>query len=326
MGTESRPSVSLGLVLLLAAVQHAQPLGMRSGVSFRRSSRAGVLRRRVGDIGDSLPFCVLPPQPGFDLPVNVFADAVDNQRSVSFGNRGTGDGDGSMYIESMVKCAGSMPESCGVPFRNVSGPDGSPPACVECPCKEDEEHESSIYGNYQRKMIETVVPRCKRNSGGDPFRVLLIGLGGGALPQHILSRCPAQSASVEAVEYDPRMIEVATRFFGLHLESGVSEVQRADGGQAVAERALTGKKYDAVLVDAFAGGPHVPESCRNAVFVANLRKILSPNGFVLHNIEADTDGTVAVYEKGFGSENVNVQHFSGNGEISGEMIVAMQPM
>lgn len=302
----------------------------------RRSLRAhggrrnGARATRAGDEPDQHPFCVLPKQPGFDLPVNVFADPAENTRYVSFGYNGMTDGDG--YVETMVKCTGSLPAgACGTRNSTALGHDGSggqtssETECgsVSCPCEFDLNH--TAYGNYQNAMLKYLTPECQKSERPGPYRILLIGLGGGALPQHILHACPTSQTQLETVEYDPRMIEVATRFFGLQVQPGVSEVTQGDGGEIVAQRAREGAKFDMILVDAFAGGPHVPESCRNEKFLRNAKTLLNGSGMMIHNIETDVDGTLPTYKKIFGEDNVQDVTLSGNGELPSRLIVAFSP-
>lgn len=293
-----------GLSVLVSTSVSASPL------SFLQRTRGS---RSVGDWDETEEkLCTLSAPSGSDRLVKVFADTSDNTRYVQFAREGHISDDG--FVESMVKCKGSTAGSC----LQTSSSDG----CASCPCDLDLGHPP--YGNYQTRMLQLLVPRCqspRTGSGKDPFRVLLVGLGGGTLAEYVLDRCPAGTV-VEAVEYDPRMIEVATRFFGLRPQPGRLEIEQNDGGAAVAARAKAGQTYDFVLVDAYDGGPHVPESCRNATFVKNVRHILRSNGTVLHNIKVDYDNTLPLYKMGFGSTAVKSEDLSGHDETLSYLIVA----
>merc|ERR550514_766734 len=111
-------------------------------------------------------------------------------------------------------------------------------------------------------MMQEVTPACESWSvihpgeESGPMRVLLVGLGGGALPAYMLSQCPKGSVFVESVEYDPRVVKAAERFFGFQVIPGANEVETDDGGKAVARRASnpdssSREQYDVVLVDCF---------------------------------------------------------------------------
>jgi hypothetical protein len=269
--------------------------------------------------------CTFGAKTGHDNPIKVFADESDNTRYVSFAREGHATDDG--FIESMQKCKGSLPEACKHKSTN-----STPSGCVACPCELDVEH--APFGNYQRRMLELVTPSCQSHSTKEPFHVLLVGLGGGALVQYILGKCP-QGTVVQAIEYDPRMIEISAQFFGLTASQDAFKVEQGDGGAVVAAHAAKGQTYNMVLVDAFAGGSHVPESCRNAAFVSNLRHLLRKGGSVLHNLAGPTVSNLAgpddfkttlpLYQETFGSSSVKLEELTGNLEFPSRLIVARVP-
>lgn len=276
-------------------------------------------KHRLGKASDTaVELCTFGAGKGFDSSIKIFADESDNSRYVSFASA-TDDG----FIESMQKCKGSMPDTCKK--KNATS---SPSGCAACPCELDLSHRP--FGNYQRRMLALLEPRCQKKS----FRVLLVGLGGGALVQYILGKC-AQGTVVEAVEYDPRMIEVATRFFGLHASQDVYKVEQGDGGAVVADHVAQSKTFDMVLVDAFAGGSHVPPTCRDAKFVGNIRRMIKKGGVAVANMAgptyhnlAGTDDyktTLPLYEKQFGKSSTKLEELTGNMEFLSRLIVAHVP-
>lgn len=308
-------SFHIGFLLALT------PLALTQTSFLQRRGRQGARGRDDED----LKLCTFGAEGGLDNLINVFAAESENTRYVSFASA-TDDG----FIESMQRCKGELPEICG--HENASS---TPKGCATCPCTLDLDHEP--FGNYQRRMLEFLQPLCqapRKNAGKDPFRVLLVGLGGGALVQYILGQCP-QGTVVEAIEYDARMIEVATRFFGLHPSPGTFHVEQGDGGAVVAAHAAKGKIFDMVLVDAFAGGSHVPASCRDAAFTGNVRRILRKGGSVLANMAgptyrnlAGTDDwktTLPLYKESFGSSSVTLEELRGNMEFPSRLIVAQVP-
>lgn len=271
-----------------------------------------------GEDDDEVPLCTFGTQKGFDRAVKIFAEESENTRYVSFKREGYMTDDG--FIESMIKCENELPKSCLVKNERSTVTD-----CAACPCKPDLHH--SPYGNYQKRILELLTPQCqspRNNTDGVPFQVLLIGLGGGSLAQYIQSQCP-QGTRLEAVEYDPRMIEAATHFFGLQPQQGLLEVKQGEGGAVVAAHAKEKRTYDVVIVDVFAGGPKVPASCRSAGFVDNIRRILRRSGMVLHNIKVDYQATLPIYKKRFGTNAVNGESLVGNGELPSHLIVAKAP-
>jgi spermidine synthase len=62
-------------------------------------------------------------------------------------------------------------------------------------------------------------------------------------------------------------------------------IEKTDAFTAVTQRAQkAGDAYDAVLVDCFAPGGEVPESCRSQEFAEKVKHILKPGGMMLQNI------------------------------------------
>jgi len=312
--------------LIASTLADATQISFLQKIATEPHSLGLLQHRAAGDWDETeVRLCRFGSIPGFDNLIKVFAEESDNTRYVSFARVGHASDDG--FIESMQKCKGALPEICK--HMNASG---TPKGCAVCPCEMDLEQEP--YGNYQRRMMELLTPHCK-SPNKKPFRVLLVGLGGGALVQHVFGACPKGSL-VHAIEYDPRMIEVATRFFGLHPPSpDVLQIDRGDGGAVVAKLADKGETFDMVLVDAFAGGSHVPESCKDKAFVGNLRRLLKNGGTVLHNMagptynnQAGTDDhniALPLYKDSFGSGSVDLETLTGNLEFPSYLVVAKVP-
>merc|ERR1719282_926529 len=109
--------------------------------------------------------------------------------------------------------------------------------------------------------------------------MLLVGLGGGALPAYVLAHCP-EGSKVESVEYDPRIVSAATQFFGLNVIPGVNEV------------------------DNFQAGGKVPEHCSSKAFVHAVRAILKPGGKAIQQVWAPQYKSLLVtYEIEFGKDH-----------------------
>lgn len=242
------------------------------------------------------PLCTLSAQANFSNAVKVYANRFDNSRMLAF------EGDG-LAAETNVQCKGAMPDSCSSTKTKLDQ------SCddVICPC----EPVVNLNFGYMKRMVKTLLPMCLDTPAeGEKrrFRVLLIGLGGGALPEYILAKCP-DGTEVESVEYDPRVIDVATRFFGLNPKPVTNRIEQGEGGEAVRTRAMRSEQYDVVLVDAFESA-RVPASCRSKEFIENLRWILRPGGVVMQNIlSADHRMTLPIYRQIFGAESVNTEDF-----------------
>jgi spermidine synthase len=81
-----------------------------------------------------------------------------------------------------------------------------------------------------------------------PGKMLLIGLGGGSL----MKQYAKDGWIVDAVEIDPKVIDLASRYFSLKPSDGT--ITEADGRQFLAS---TENMYDVVLLDAF-GSSSIP--------------------------------------------------------------------
>jgi len=168
--------------------------------------------------------------------------------------------------------------------------------CGGCPC--DYDASAGLSAHYMQTMFEQLGPWC---SAASATSVLMIGLGGGELPQHLLHHCPRMH--IEAVELNRDVIAMARTYFGLGEAetrfAGRLSIEQDDALTAVKQRSLTGdgssaaggqpaasgsSKYDAVLVDCFSGGGEVPESCRSRSFAETVKAILKPGGVMLQNI------------------------------------------
>lgn len=110
-----------------------------------------------------------------------------------------------------------------------------------------------------------------------PKRILVVGLGGGAMPMFLHRVFPA--ARIDAVEIDPEVIRVSRRYFGFregarvraHAMDGREFVRRSDGG------------YDLIFLDAF-GSADIPRHLATLEFLELVRDRLSPSGVVVGNV------------------------------------------
>lgn len=107
----------------------------------------------------------------------------------------------------------------------------------------------------------------------EPGTCLLVGLGGGS----IIKRFSREGWTVDAVEIDPRVTELAYRYFG--LDSTEAEVIHMDGRRFLD---TTERKYDLIILDAF-GSSSIPFHLvtREAFDLAASR--LKPSGFLVLN-------------------------------------------
>ncbi len=103
--------------------------------------------------------------------------------------------------------------------------------------------------------------------------VLCIGLGIGIVPRDLA----ADGARVDVVEINPAVVDVARSWFG--LDTSAIALTIGDGRWFLN---TTGKKYDAVILDAFVGDGSPSHLMSREAFEA-VRKVLKPDGTLVMN-------------------------------------------
>jgi spermidine synthase len=133
----------------------------------------------------------------------------------------------------------------------------------------------------------------------NPRRVLIVGLGGGAMVRFLMHHEP--QVQIDAVEIDPAVVRIAGEYFGVRSGGNV-RVHTAD---AVAFIEGTADRYDLILMDAFlrpssgTDATGVPSGLKTLAFLKRLKQALAPGGVVAFNVnEHDTmaDDIAAVAE------------------------------
>ncbi|XP_043986560.1 eEF1A lysine and N-terminal methyltransferase isoform X1 [Gambusia affinis] len=120
-----------------------------------------------------------------------------------------------------------------------------------------------------------------------PVSVLLVGLGGGGLPQFLRDFVP--DAAVEVVELDPVVLEVAKEWFGFRPDDRLT-VTLGDGLERICFLEKEGGHFfDVVMFDVDNKDSSVGMSCPPAAFVetAVLQKVfnlLTPRGLFILNL------------------------------------------
>lgn len=239
------------------------------------------------------PLCKVPASAGDDQDIIVRIDRTTNFRGLSFGL--------SAGTETAVQCGGSVPSTCSVAGSSDGLADCS--SLDGCDC---DLHDQELPFPGMQAIAEKVVLMCK-SAPGD-VKVLMIGLGGGAVSSYIRDRCPAGRLTLDNVEKDGRVAGLASKFFGFKQDEK-NTLDVTDGLSSVLHGAHGA--YDAVLVDCFAGHDRVPESCRSSQFLHAARGLLKADGFLAQNIwahssasnevEGDFKAALASYTDVFGS-------------------------
>ena len=136
-----------------------------------------------------------------------------------------------------------------------------------------------------------------------PRRVLIVGLGGGAMVRFLTHHEP--QAQIDAVEIDPGVVRLADQYFGVRSEGNV-RVHTADAFKFVE---TTPEQYDLILMDAFlrpsgdTDATGVPTRLKTHAFLVRLKERLAAGGVVAFNINehATIDADIASVAAAFGN-------------------------
>jgi spermidine synthase len=112
---------------------------------------------------------------------------------------------------------------------------------------------------------------------GDPKQVLIIGLGGGTIPGFLHAHFPKMT--IDVVDIDPDVIEVAKKFFGFKEDESLQAY--AEDGRKFIEKSTD--RYDVVFLDAY-GNDSIPYSLATREFLKAVRRVLSPTGIAVANV------------------------------------------
>lgn len=153
---------------------------------------------------------------------------------------------------------------------------------------------------YIRRFLEAA------EAGVSPQRVLLIGGGAYTLPHLILNRYP--KARVDVVEIDPKLDELAERFFGFRPDPRVRIIHQDGRTFLNANR----DQYDIIYMDAFSSlSP--PFQLTTSEAVGRLARSTIPDGLVVVNLISAQVGA----EAGFAEAEYATYH-----EHFGQVFVA----
>jgi len=114
-------------------------------------------------------------------------------------------------------------------------------------------------------------------------RTLAIGLGGATVVNRMWRDYPEMS--IDAVELDPEVVDVAYRFFALPEDERIRVY--TDDGRAFLE--TCSDTYDIALVDAF-DEDRVPRPLTTEEFMRTLRDRMAPDGVVAYNFIGSVSG------------------------------------
>jgi spermidine synthase len=124
---------------------------------------------------------------------------------------------------------------------------------------------------YSRAVsVATIYPQ-------DIKRVLVLGLGAGAIPTYLGRFLP--DATIDTVELDPGVIDAAKKYFGIR-ETSRSHIIESDGRVFLNRHS---EPYDLIVVDAFTGS-YIPFHLMTKEFYGLVHDRLTPQGVAAFNI------------------------------------------
>ncbi|MDH3646429.1 MAG: fused MFS/spermidine synthase [Gammaproteobacteria bacterium] len=186
-------------------------------------------------------------------------------------------------------------------YRNIEVFEDGDIRCLRFTVRRRESRQSCIDPDEPDRLVLPYTPVA---FGGllinpAPKRVLLVGLGGGTIANVFARLYPG--ISIDAVEIDPAVIEVARNYFNFAERAGTRVF--AQDGRVYARRALrNGARYDYILVDAF-DGDYIPEHLMTAEFLEECRQLLTNQGVLVANTFSSSrlyNSESATYESVFG--------------------------
>jgi spermidine synthase len=136
----------------------------------------------------------------------------------------------------------------------------------------------TLMSPYARSMFASYLYRPH------PRRVLIVGLGGGAMVRFLTHHEP--QVHIDAVEIDPVVVRLADKYFDVRSGGNV-RVHTADAVRFVES---TADRYDLILMDAFlrpssdTDTTGVPTRLKTLEFLGRLKSALAPGGVVAFNV------------------------------------------
>ena len=142
----------------------------------------------------------------------------------------------------------------------------------------DLKHPERLLIPYTRSMFASYLFRP------DPRRVLIVGLGGGAMVHFLRHHAP--TVIIDAVEIDPTVVAIADRFFSMHADTNTT-IHTQDAFDFF----TTPKhQYDVIFMDAFlkptsqTDTTGAPTRLKTQDFLRSLEPHLTPDGVVVFNL------------------------------------------
>lgn len=155
----------------------------------------------------------------------------------------------------------------------------------------------------------------------DPQRILIVGLGGGTLPDTYRVLFP--DAEITVSEIDEAVLRVAEDYFQFRTDDRVS-VDIGDARVYIKRARLRERQFDLVILDAF-NGEYIPEHLMTREFLEEVKALLPADGMVIANTFSNSrlyDAESVTYSEVFG-EFINIRMPNTGNRV---IIASMQPL
>lgn len=157
--------------------------------------------------------------------------------------------------------------------------------CLQFSVRREQRNQSCMNPQRPKEMIfpYTQMMLATLLLNPEPKRILVVGLGGGTLPQALTELFPQAQLSV--VEIDPAVVRVAKAYFN-YKPSARTEVIEQDA-RVFTKRRLKKLEspadgYDLILLDAF-NGDYIPEHLLTREYLTETRGLMKPGGVLAAN-------------------------------------------
>jgi spermidine synthase len=130
----------------------------------------------------------------------------------------------------------------------------------------------AIADDHEFDVWDAFIPRKRL-----PWRVLILGAGGGTIATLLTQRCgPIQ---ITAIERDPEVARLARDEFGLRRLTNVTLIE----ADAFAWVATCDRAYDLICVDMYVAG-EIAHGTLETAFLRQIARLLTPGGVAAFNL------------------------------------------
>lgn len=153
---------------------------------------------------------------------------------------------------------------------------------------------NSAHANQSYDSLHFVFKQVFENIqlANQPVRnTLLLGLGAGSVPA-IIEEELVMHCKITAVEKDPLMIELGKKYFDLNRFKHLQIVM--DDAMHYVQSCK--QQFELIIIDLFVDD-HVPEPFTSELFLTDLNRLLSREGFVLFNMIVQTPSQLEQFKR-----------------------------